>query len=253
MNAWSLLPVFFAALFVAASAGMLSIASLQTVNRANDELSFQQAAPIAVSNLQAFVAQTIATNRDVDAVPIPAPVTKVPMCNSGGNTTCGTYVTITYAAATGTGSGADETASQLQRAPTTFGCAAAQGHLSEIVTLQLTDVNANVLATRNLTVSERTLCSTPYYEQVSVSDDSGRALNVDGSYRSAGDYGGCDPANPTTCETGLATGADATDTRLHAFITCAGEFCTALNTPQPVDNFEDVQQTNAAVNGAASR
>jgi hypothetical protein len=232
---------------------MLSIASLQTVNRANDELTFQQAAPIAVSNLQGFVAQSISVTRNVDAVPIPSPVPQLPMCNGGGNNNCATYVSITYAAATGTGAGAAETVSQLQRAPTMFGCAAAQGHLSEIVTMQLTDANAEVLATRNLTVSERTLCSPPYYEQVSVSDDSGRALNADGSYRSAGDYGGCNPANPSTCETGLTTGADATDTRLHAFITCAGEFCTGANTPQPVDNFQDVQQTNAAVNGAASR
>lgn len=252
MNAWAMMPMFFAAMFVAASAGLMSVANLQTVNRANDELAFQQAAPIAVSNLQLYVAQSISVSRNVDAVPIPSPMPQVPLCNSGGNNNCPTYVSISYAAASGVG-GVDETVPQLQRAVTTFGCAAAQGHISEIVTLQLTDANADVLATRNLTVSERTLCSAPYYEQVSVSDDAGRALNADGSYRSAGDYGGCNPAVPGTCEAGLGTGADATDTRLHAYWTCAGEFCTAANTPQPVDNFQDMQQSNAAVNGAASR
>jgi hypothetical protein len=205
-----------------------------------------------VSNLQLFVAQSIAANRNVDAVPLPSPVPQVPLCNNGGNGNCPTYVTISYAAASGAG-GVDETVPQLQRAATTFGCAAAQGHISEIVTLQLTDSNADVLATRTLTVSERTLCSAPYYEQVSVSDDSGRALNADGSYRSAGDYGGCNPAVPGTCEAGLTTGLDATDTRLHAFLVCGGEFCTGANTPQPVDNFQDIPQSNAAVNGAASR
>ena len=252
MNAWAMMPLFFAAMFVAASAGLMSVANLQTVNRANDELAFQQAAPIAVSNLQLFVAQSIAANRNVDAVPLPSPVPQVPLCNNGGNGNCPTYVTISYAAASGAG-GVDETVPQLQRAATTFGCAAAQGHISEIVTLQLTGSNADVLATRTLTVSERTLCSAPYYEQVSVSDDSGRALNADGSYRSAGDYGGCNPAVPGTCEAGLTTGLDATDTRLHAFLVCGGEFCTGANTPQPVDNFQDIPQSNAAVNGAASR